>query len=108
MKKTFLGIIIIAVLTWVMCSALHGVRTGAEGLWMISAIKEPGKMAIAEIQTDLNEGRTDLAKKKLQVLMDTWQRFDKGPGFCSGPGIGDIMVAFSRIDTNSEPANLHR
>jgi hypothetical protein len=73
---------------------------------MISAIKAPGKMAITEIQKDLDEGRTDLAKKKLQVFMDTWQRFDKGPDSCSGLGIGDIMVSFSTIDTNH--TELHR
>ena len=100
MMKTFVAVITTAALTWLTFSLVHGVRTNAERLWMASAIKAPGRMAIAEIQTDLNEGRSDLAKRKVQVLMETWQRFEKGPDSCSGPGIGDIMVAFSKIDTN--------
>ena len=105
MKKTFLTIIITALLTWLTCSVIQAGRTGVEHLWLASAIKVPGKMAIAEIQTDMNEGRYDLAKAKLQIFMDTWKRFDSGPDSCSGRGIGDIRMAFLEVDTNYVTGN---
>jgi len=98
--KIFLTISITAVLTWFAFSFIQSVRTGVEHLWLISAVKVPGKMAIEDIQKDMNEGRYDIAKAKRQIIMDTWQRRDRGADSNSGRGIGDIMVAFSKIDTN--------
>ena len=99
--KTFLIIIVTAAITWITVSVIHGVRTGVERLWLISAIKVPGRMALSEIQTDMNAERYAVAKAKIDALMDTWQRFDSGPDSFRGSGIGDIMVAFSKLDTNS-------
>ncbi|MEQ2010101.1 MAG: hypothetical protein ABMA26_25235 [Limisphaerales bacterium] len=99
--KTFLIIVVTAAITWITVSVIHGLRTGVERLWLISAIKAPGRMALTEIQTDMNAGRYDVAKAKIDVLMTTWQRFDSGPDAFSGSGIGDIMVAFGKLDTNS-------
>jgi hypothetical protein len=104
--KIFLTIIITAVLTWFAFSFIQSVRTGVERLWLISAVKVPGKMAIEDIQKDMNEGRYDIAKAKLQIFKDTWQRFNKGPDSNSGFGIGDIMVAFSKIDTNQTKSDF--
>lgn len=97
--KTCLTIVVTAVITWITVSVIHGVRTGAERLWLISAIKVPGRMALNEIQTDMNAGRCSLAKAKIDVLMDTWHRFDSGPDSFRGFGIGDIMVSFSKLDS---------
>jgi hypothetical protein len=99
--KTFLIIAVTAAITWTTVGVIHGLRTGVERLWLISAIKAPGRMALTEIQTDMNAGRYDVAKAKIDVLMTTWQRFDSGPDSFRGSGIGDIMVAFSKLDTNS-------
>ena len=99
--KRFIIIVVTAAITWITVSVIHGLRTGVERLWLISAIKAPGRMALNEIQTDMNAGRYDVAKAKIDVLMTTWQRFDSGPDSFSGPGIGDIMVAFGKLDTNS-------
>jgi hypothetical protein len=98
--KTFLIIVVTAAITWITISVIHGARTGAERLWLISAIKAPGRMALTEIQTDMNAGRYDVAKAKVDVLMTTWQRFDSGPDTFSGSGIGDIMIAFSKLGTH--------
>jgi len=105
MKKTFLTIIVTILVTWITFSVVRATRTGVERLWLVSAIKAPGTMAITEIQTDMNEGRYDLAKAKLQIFKDTWKRFDGGPDSFRGLGIGDILVAFSKIDTNSVSGN---
>lgn len=101
--KTFLIIVVTAAITWITVSVIHGVRTGAERLWLISAIKVPGRMALGEIQADMNARRYDVAKAKIDFLMSRWQRFDSGPDSFKGSGIGDIMVAFSKLDTNSSP-----
>ena len=57
MKKTFLVIFITALLTWITFSVFQAMHTGVERLWLVSAIKVPGHMAIADIQVNMNEGR---------------------------------------------------
>lgn len=68
---------------------------------MVSSIKAPGRMALSEIQADMNARRYSLAKAKIDAFVNTWKRFESGPDSCRGSGIGDIMVTFSKIDTNS-------
>ncbi len=98
--KTILVIVDTAAVTWIVSSFVHGVQTGTERLWFMSAVKAPGRMAISEIQLDMNAGRYEPAKAKIDVFMDTWQRFDAEPPAFRGSAIGDIMVAFSKLDTN--------
>lgn len=105
--KTFVVIVITAAVTWITFGVVQGIRTGRDRLWLISAIKAPGRMALRDIQADMNAGRYALAKAKIDVFMNTWQRFDSGPDSFSGSGIGDIMVAFSKLDTNGN-SNLHK
>jgi hypothetical protein len=64
---------------------------------MVSAMKAPGGMALSDIQADIDARRYSVAKAKIDALVTTWQRFSAGPDSCSGQGIGDIMVTFSRI-----------
>lgn len=99
--KTFLIVVVTAVITWIAVSVIHGVRTRVERLWLVSAIKVPGRMALTEIQTDMSAGHYDVAKRKIDIMVSAWQQFDLGPNVFSGPGIGGIMGAFSRLDTNS-------
>lgn len=106
--KTFLTVLLTATVTWFFTTLFHGARTGVERLWMVSAIKRPGGMALGEIQEDMHAGRYDVAKEKVDVLMTTWQRFSSGPDSFRGEGIGDIMVAFSQIPslTNGAPRGV--
>jgi len=99
--KTFLVVVITTAVTWITVSFIDGVHTRVERLWLISAIKAPGRMALGQIQADLNAGRYALAKAEIDTFMDTWQRFYSGPDSFRGLGIGDIMVSFSKLDTNS-------
>jgi hypothetical protein len=99
--KTFLVIVATAIITWIAASVVHGVQTSTERLWLVSAVKTPGRMALGEIQADMNAGQYRLAKAKIDVFLETWQRFDSGPDSFDGRGIGDIMVAFSKLDTNN-------
>ena len=98
--KTFLVIIVTAAVTWMAASLIHAVQTGTERLWLISAVKVPGRMALNEIQADLNSGRYEVVKAKVGVLIQAWQRFDSGAGSFQGSGIGDVMLTFSKLDTN--------
>jgi hypothetical protein len=103
--KTFLTIVITAIVTWIAVGLFHGIRMGTERLWMISAMKTPGGMAIRDIQAEMSAGRFEIAREKVDALAQTWQKFSSGPDSCSGAGIGDIMVTFSKIpdSTNVEP-----
>lgn len=104
--KTFLTILLTALVKWFFTSLFHGARSGVERLWLISAIKAPGRMALGEIQEDMHAGRYNVAKEKIDVFVTTWQRFSSGPDSFRGEGIGDIMVAFSGIPsfTNGVPS----
>jgi hypothetical protein len=104
--KTFLVIVVTATVTWFVASFVHGVQTGTERLWLISAVKAPGRMAIEDIQADMAAERYQLAKAKIDLLADTWHRFDSGPDSFRGSGIGDIMVTFSKLDTNSTTSKI--
>ena len=104
--KTFLIIVVTAGVTWTTMTFIHGTRTNVQMRWLISAIKAPGRMAISDIQKDMNAGSYDVAKAKIDVLMTTWQRFDAGSDSFTGAGIGDIMTSFSRLETGSSSA-LH-
>lgn len=73
--KTFLTVVIAVVVTWVIASVIHGVRTGTDRLWMVSAAKAPGRMALADIQADLDAHRYSVAKAKIDAFVTTWQRF---------------------------------
>jgi hypothetical protein len=97
--KTFLTIIITAALTWLVFDFQQAVITAKEKFWFISAVKAPGGMAIADMQADLNAGRYDLAKQKLQAFKNSWDDYNKQTG------IGDVLVVFAKIETN-RPALL--
>ena len=104
--KTILIVIITAVLTWVTFEAILGVRTGADRMWMKSAIKVPGEMALRDIQAEMKAGRHEPAMAKVDAFVETWRRFSSGPDSCSGAGIGDIMVVFSKIPSITQQTNL--
>ena len=48
--RTFLVIIVTAIVTaattWFVADTVRGAQTGIERLWLISAVKAPGRMAI--------------------------------------------------------------
>ena len=104
--KTFLTICITSIVTWTATALFYGARTASERLWMASAVKAPGRMAITDLQNDMHAGRYELATAKVDALMTTWQRFSSDSDACRGSGIGDIMLIFSQIskESNVEPS----
>ena len=98
--KTFLIIAATAAITWFALSVVQSLRTGVQRLWLVSAVKAPGGMALREIQGDMKAGRYESAKAKINAFADTWQRFNSSPDSCSGLGIGGIMETFSKLNGN--------
>ncbi|HXR05459.1 MAG TPA: hypothetical protein VN836_12200 [Verrucomicrobiae bacterium] len=103
--KAFLAGIAVTLVVVTLLSIWHGVRNAE---WLISAIKSPGEMALNDIQADMNAKRYEIAKEKIDVFLKTWQRFSSGPDSCSGAGISDVVVTFSKMPggisaTNVEP-----
>ena len=95
MKRIIIAIAVAVAITSLCWSIATGMRRGVEKLWLISAVKAPGRMALDEISTDLQRGDVATATTKLQILRSEWDRFEKEDGL-SGAGIGNIMVEFSR------------
>ena len=104
--KTFITIAVTAILTWIIASFVHGAGVGVERLWLRSAVKAPARMALDEIQVDMKAKRYELAESKIDLLASTWHRFDTEPDLFRGSGVGDIMVAFSKLDTNGVSSKL--
>ena len=101
MKKIIAIIALTAVITSLCWYIATSMRRSIEELWLISAVKAPGRMALQEMATDLQRGDVAAATAKLQILRSEWDRFEKDDGL-SGVGIGNIMVDFSRVPINSK------
>ena len=95
MKRIIIAIAVAVAITSLCWSIATGMRRSVEKLWLISAVKAPGRMALDEIVTELQRGDVASATTKLQILKSEWDRFEKEDGL-SGVGIGNIMVEFSR------------
>ena len=105
MKRTIISILITALVTSVCWYVVSGLLRGVEGLWLMSAVKAPGRMALDAIDADLQAGRLDMAKSKLAALRKQWSVFEGEAGF-RGQGVGDIMVTFSQMDIAAETNNI--
>jgi len=97
MKRTFVTILITVMVTSFCWYFATGLRRSVERLWLMSAVKAPGRMALGEIEADLLGGRSDVAKAKIAALKKQWDVFESEEGF-SGQAIGNIMVTFAQID----------
>lgn len=104
MRRTFITALITALVTslcWYGASVANGVRRGIERVWLMSAVKAPGRMALDDIEADLTAGRFETAKAKIAALRQQWAVFDSEAGF-RGQAIGNIMVALGQIDSRME------
>jgi hypothetical protein len=104
MRRTLITVLITALVTslcWYGASVANGVRRGIERVWLISAVKAPGRMALDDIEADLIAGRSEAAKAKIAALRQQWAVFDSEAGF-RGQAIGNIMVTFGQIDSGME------
>lgn len=97
MRRTFLTILITALVTSAGWYVVTSIRRGAEALWLMSAVKAPGRMALDRIQQDFAAGRDEVAKAKLAALRRQWAVFEDEPAF-RGQAIGNILGPFFEID----------
>jgi hypothetical protein len=93
-------------LFWSGWDAIHWIGVGKERLWLMSAVKAPGRMALDEIQDDLSSGRCESAKLKVEALKRQWAVFESEVGF-KGQAIGNIMEIFSQLDRTNTTVISH-
>jgi len=105
MKRTIITILITALVTSVCWYVVGGLLRGVEGLWFVSAVKAPGRMALDAIDADLQARRLEMAKSKLAALRRQWSVFEGEAGF-RGQGVGDIMVTLSQMDIAAKTNQL--
>ncbi len=68
MKPTFISIMVSVLVTSLCWYVAGSLRRGVDGLWLVSAVKAPGRMALNAIETDLQAGRLEVAKAKVAAL----------------------------------------
>ena len=92
-----------AVIAVALFNLWHGVLTGE---WIISSSKSPGLMALRDIQADMSAKRYEIAGKKVDVFLRTWEKFSSGPDSCSGTGISEIVPTFSEMPGGIKATNV--
>jgi hypothetical protein len=93
MKRTIGTVAITFLVTSALWHLGTGLRKSFEVTWLLSAVKAPGRMALYVVYNDLQAGNLELAKAHLEVLRESWARFEGEEGYV-GNGIGNIMVEF--------------
>lgn len=101
MKRTVITILNTALVTSLSWYVVGGLLRGVEELWLMSAVKALGRMALDVIEDDPQSGRLELAKAKIVALKRQWESFEREHGF-RGEAIGNIMVTFGQIDSAAE------
>ena len=69
---------------------------GRAELWLMSAVKAPGKMPLQAISVDMADQRYAEASRKLQILRSHWRTFEQSDGF-AGPGIGHVVTELEDV-----------
>jgi hypothetical protein len=105
MKRTLITILVTFIITSLCWYIGTELRRGVEGLWLTSAVKAPGRMALEKIESDLNASRFEPAKAKLVALKKQWAAFERETGF-HGQAIGNIMVTFGQIEPTTTDQEL--
>ncbi|MCX6550463.1 MAG: hypothetical protein NTY02_05555 [Acidobacteria bacterium] len=99
MKNRVFTIVVTAAVVsifWYGWHVLNAVGNRIEQVWLISAVKAPGRMALDTIQADLEAGRYDVVKLEVGALKKRWAAFSADADD-RGPGIGNIMADFSKL-----------
>jgi hypothetical protein len=99
-KSTLVTVVVTALATsffWYLATSL---RSSLDRTWLISSVKVPGRMALDAIAEDMNKQHYVEANRKLDVLRQEWQTFDRH-GVIGGTAIGNIMVEFSKLDAGA-------
>jgi hypothetical protein len=98
MKHPRLTIILTILGTWLVVTFYFSLDMAKERMWLVSAVKVPGRMALFSIQVDLEAGRTKQALAKLKRFQDEWSGFERGTQSFTGRGIGSIMPALYEVE----------
>ena len=96
MKRYLLTVVATALATSICWYTWFSFKVAFERKRLLSAVEVPGRMALEDLNADLSRGRYDVAQAKLSVLRQQWDIFDRDG--LSGQALGQVMVAFSRVD----------
>ena len=112
MKKTIITVIITFLATSAVWYVVTDLRHAVYVVRLRSAVKVPGQMAINTIRDDLQAGRHETAKARLEVLRASWARFIAEEGRVQN-GIGNIMAELGDMPMPTETRmgpnhSLHR
>ena len=101
MKRIILTSLITFIVTSLFWILLCELRVARHSLWLRSAIKVPTRMALREINSDIQAKNMDLALQKLKILDNEWERFMSEDGFIT-KAVGDILVKYSKIKEKNQ------
>lgn len=96
--KIILTAVISCVVTSIVWYAAMRFGEALHAATLLSAVKAPGRMALEQIQQDLDSGNYDMAKAHLSILRESWKRFEAERGLMVNEGIGNIMVEFRDME----------
>ena len=102
MKHPRLTVILTVLGTWLVATLYFTLDMAKERMWLVSAVKAPGRMALLSIQADLEAGKTKLALAKLKRLHEEWSGFERGTQSFTGRAIGSIMPALHEVEQQIE------
>jgi hypothetical protein len=85
MKRTLITILITILVTSLCWYVITELRRGVEELWLMSAVKAPGRMALGEVEADLRAGHFEVGNAKIAALKKQWAVFENEAGFRGRP-----------------------
>lgn len=96
-KSASVTVLITALVTSLGWYAGTSLRSSRDRMWLVSAVKVPGRMALDAIAEDMSHHRYIEAYRRIKLFRREWHAFDQDGGF-NGNAIGNIMVEFSKLD----------
>jgi len=99
MKKLWIILLVTALLVSLGCHIASAWERSVDQIMLISTVKAPLRMALAEIERDISANRREIALKKLTELRLQADQFFDENGFHHG--FGSILIRFREIDDES-------
>lgn len=85
-----------ALLVSLVCHAAFAAQRSIDEIRLVSTVKAPLRVALAEVEKDVVSSRRETALKKLAELRQESEQFFNEKGFHRG--FGNILIRFREID----------
>lgn len=96
MQKFWNIFLTVALFVSLICHAAFAVQRSIDETRLVSTVKAPLRVALAEVEKDVVSGRRATALKKLAELRQESDQFFKENGFHRG--FGNILIRFRKIE----------